>query len=70
MYKIYIPAILFLLTCNSALSQDAAKVKKIKILPVPVFGYSPETRTYVGAVMLFTLDLYGDAGHANVQRKI
>lgn len=35
--------------------------KKIKILPVPTFGYSPETGTYIGAVSLFTIDLYQDS---------
>jgi hypothetical protein len=29
-----------------------AGIKKIKILPVPVFGYAPETKTYFGAVAL------------------
>ena len=41
-------------------AQDSTKVKKVKVLPVPAFGYSPETRTYVGAVTLFTLDFYPD----------
>lgn len=36
------------------------KHKKIKVLPVPSFGHSPETGTYVGAVALFTLDFYKD----------
>jgi hypothetical protein len=35
--------------------------KKVKVLPVPSFGYAPETKTYVGAVALFTLDLYQDS---------
>ena len=34
--------------------------KRLKILPVPTFGYSPETETYIGVVSLFTLDLYQD----------
>lgn len=33
---------------------------KIKVLPVPAFGHSPETSTYIGAVCLFTLDFYRD----------
>lgn len=33
---------------------------KIKVLPVPAFGHTPETGTYVGAVCLFTLDFYRD----------
>lgn len=39
---------------------DSAKGKKVKVLPVPTFGYSPETETYVGAVSLFALDFYQD----------
>lgn len=42
-------------------SQDSVKVKKVTVLPVPAFGYSPETKTYVGAVCLFTFDLYKDS---------
>lgn len=30
-------------------------------MPVPTIGYTPETKTYVGAVALFTVDLYQDA---------
>ena len=37
------------------------KNRKIKVLPVPAFGYSPETRGYIGAVSLFTLNLYNDS---------
>ena len=40
-------------------AQDSTK--KIKILPVPTIGYSPETKTYLGAVTLFTIDLYKDS---------
>lgn len=40
---------------------DTTKHKRIKVLPVPAFGYSPETKTYVGAVALFTIDLYNDS---------
>ncbi len=45
----------------SLFSQDSSKVKKIRVLPVPTFGYSPETSTYVGAVALFTINLYQDS---------
>lgn len=41
-------------------SQDTTKIRKVKILPVPTVGYSPETRLYVGAVALFTLDFHQD----------
>ena len=40
---------------------DSTDHKAIKILPVPAFGYSPETSTYIGAVSLFTIDLYNDS---------
>jgi outer membrane protein assembly factor BamA len=56
-----------LLTCGflwllsgSLQAQDTVRTRKVKVLPVPAFGYSPETRTYVGAVCLFSLDLYPD----------
>lgn len=61
MFKVYIAAIVFSSTCNLALSQDSIKVKKVKVLPIPTFGYSPETRTYIGAVILFTFNLYRDS---------
>ncbi len=34
---------------------------QVKVLPVPALGHSPETRTYVGAVALFTVDFYADS---------
>jgi len=36
---------------------SSGKTKKFSVLPVPAFGYSPETKTYVGAVCLFTFRL-------------
>lgn len=35
--------------------------RKLGILPVPTFGYAPETRWYVGAVALFTLRHWADS---------
>lgn len=49
------------LSGQNLFSQDSIKVKKVKILPVPTFGYSPETKTYIGAVSLFTINLYQDS---------
>lgn len=40
------------------LRSDSLATKKVKILPVPTFGYSPETKTYLGAVALLNFDLY------------
>lgn len=50
--------ILSILLSLNALGQDS--IKKVKILPVPTIGYSPETKTYIGAVTLFTFNLYND----------
>lgn len=52
--------VLFTFLTLQALAQDSLKRKKVKILPVPSFGYEPETKTHVGAVSLFTLDFYQD----------
>ena len=54
--------IIFFVCCLgiNSWSQDSTITRKVGILPVPAFGYSPETKTYVGAVALFTIDLYSD----------
>ncbi len=52
-------ALLIIVFYNS-FAQDSLKAKKVKILPVPTIGYTPETKTYVGAVALFTLNFYDD----------
>lgn len=36
------------------------KKKRISVLPVPTIGYSPETKTYIGAVTLFTIKSLND----------
>lgn len=58
-------SIVVLILCLSnhreVFAQDSLKAKKVKVLPVPAFGYSPETKTYLGAVTLFTLDFYRDS---------
>ncbi len=43
-----------------AFAQDStdSRDKTFGILPVPAFGYTPETRGYVGAVALVTTDFY------------
>lgn len=53
--------IILMLLARSVFCQDSLKARKVKILPVPAFGYSPETRSYIGAVALFTFDLYKDS---------
>ena len=57
-----------LITCLVVLAQnkDSVNVKenknrKVTIMPVPSLGYEPETKTYVGAVALITLNLYQDS---------
>ncbi len=35
--------------------------KKVTVLPVPAIGYSPETKTYLGAVSLFTFKSASDS---------
>ena len=40
----------------SARCQEDKPQKKVSVLPVPVIGYSPETKTYVGAFTLFTFN--------------
>ncbi len=59
MNRLYSTLVL-LLVAWAASAQDTVKTKKVKILPVPAFGYAPETRTNVGAVALFTFHLYKD----------
>ena len=61
MNKILLIAFFLLFSSIKTFAQDSVRTKKVKILPVPTFGYSPETRTYVGAVALFTLDFYNDS---------
>jgi outer membrane protein assembly factor BamA len=51
----------FFLTLGHGFGKDSIQAKKIKILPVPAIGYSPETKTYVGAVTLFTINMYRDS---------
>ncbi len=58
--------IVLLLFSLSGLSQQdtmdvSQKTKKVKVLPVPAFGYTPETKSYVGAVCLFNLNFYQDS---------
>jgi len=59
MVKLVSVSILFSMISFAVLGQDS--IKKVKILPVPTIGYSPETKTYIGAVTLFTLNMYKDS---------
>lgn len=56
-----ISLLLLLFIQNTFAQKNSTKpAKKVKILPVPTLGFSPETDFYVGAVSLFTLDFYQD----------
>lgn len=59
--KIYTIIILLLFFRISGTAEDSVTAKRIKILPVPAFGYSPETKAYVGAVTMFTINMYHDS---------
>ena len=59
MVKLFCVSALLLSFSFFLCAQDS--IKKVKILPVPTVGYSPETKTYLGAVTLFTLDFYQDS---------
>ena len=59
--KFHLIPVLLLFFHISVNAQDSIKTKKIKILPVPAFGYSPETKAYVGVVTMFTINMYHDS---------
>ena len=61
MNKFYTIVGFLLISTIIALGNDSIQSRKVKILPVPAFGYSPETGTYIGAVSLFTFDFYKDS---------
>ncbi len=46
---------------DAAICQDEKPAKKISVLPVPAIGYTPETKTYVGLVTLFTFNKSTDS---------
>lgn len=54
--RVTVLCIIALFVCNVVKCQDNTNVKKVSILPVPVIGYTPETKTYLGAVTLFTIN--------------
>lgn len=51
----------FFLLPASGVAQDSTRIRKVKVLPVPAFGYSPETKSYFGVVTLFTFHFYPDS---------
>lgn len=51
----------FLFVCSRALSQDTTDYKRLKVLPLPAFGYAPETSGSIGALCLFSFNIYNDS---------
>lgn len=45
---------------TDVLSQDTTYYKRVKILPFPSFGYSPETSGSIGAGCLFSFNMHND----------
>lgn len=62
MNRIHLTAIVWLISSfvlqaqKDSLSED----KVVRLLPVPAIGYEPETTTYLGGVILFTINPYRD----------
>jgi outer membrane protein assembly factor BamA len=52
--------LLIIFSAKTIYGRTDSTEKKIRILPFPDLGYSPETRWYVGAVALFTVRFYDD----------
>ena len=52
---------LLLLIGSFASAQDSTDYKRLKVLPLPAFGYAPETSGSIGAVCLFTFNMYNDS---------
>ena len=44
--------------------------KVVRLLPVPAIGYEPETTTYLGGVILFTIDPYQDGATRTSNAKL
>ena len=53
--------IIAILVAGTVHCQESKPGKRISVLPVPAIGYSPETRTYIGAVTLFTFNNRNDS---------
>ena len=62
--KLLIPLVSLLIWSTSFAQNDSldtlSRHRRIAVLPVPAFGYSPETKTYFGAVCLFNFNFYND----------
>lgn len=60
-YAVLAFLVLVLGICRAENADSSKRDKRVNLLPVPAFGYSPETRSYFGAVVLGTLDFYSDS---------
>jgi outer membrane protein assembly factor BamA len=52
--------VLTFISLETRCASDTTDLKKVRVLPVPAFGYSPETKSYFGFVALATINLYQD----------
>lgn len=50
----------FAIAAQGPVQNDSTTSRKVGVLPLPAFGYSPETRWYAGAVVLLTTRLHLD----------
>ena len=59
----------FIVLSFYSFGQDTDSTKRIKFLPVPSIGYSPETRYYLGAVVLstFSMDKHSRSSNAKIE---
>lgn len=63
-------SLLLISSTTNLFSQDSSKYNSISVLPVPAFGYAPETRTYIGAVSLFTINFYPNTATRTSNAKV
>jgi hypothetical protein len=59
--RILLISFLLLFIGNVVFCQESKSAKKLSVLPVPAIGYSPETKTYIGVVTLFTFNNVSDS---------
>ena len=74
-YLLHMVSLVCMYACSGQETQPDIRRQRtpaVKVLPVPAFGYTPETGAYAGAVCLFTLDLYHDSltRHSNVKLEL
>lgn len=60
-FKNSLVLIVAFIVANTVHCQESKPGKRISVLPVPAIGYTPETKTYVGLVTLFTFNNTADS---------